>query len=46
MRSLEGKRGEPRSRPPYPTMKVWGKPTLINNVETLANIPPINHSWC
>jgi len=40
--SLEGKRGEPRSRPPYPTTEgLWGKPTLINNVETLANIPPI-----
>lgn len=40
--SLEGKRGEPRSRPPYPTNEgLWGKPTLINNVETLANIPPI-----
>ncbi|MGV8050231.1 MAG: NADH-quinone oxidoreductase subunit NuoF [Anaerolineaceae bacterium] len=40
--SLEGKRGEPRSRPPYPTNEgLWGKPTLINNVETLANIAPI-----
>ena len=40
--SLEGKRGEPRSRPPYPTTEgLWGKPSLINNVETLANIPPI-----
>jgi len=40
--SLEGKRGEPRSRPPYPTNEgLWGKPSLINNVETLANIPPI-----
>ena len=40
--SIEGKRGEPRSRPPYPTTDgLWGKPTLINNVETLANIPAI-----
>jgi len=40
--SLEGKRGEPRSRPPYPvTNGLWDKPTLINNVETLANIPAI-----
>ena len=40
--SLEGKRGEPRSRPPYPTTHgLWGKPTLVNNVETLANITPI-----
>ena len=40
--SIEGKRGEPRSRPPYPTTNgLWGKPTLVNNVETLANIPAI-----
>ncbi|MGE5221034.1 MAG: NADH-quinone oxidoreductase subunit NuoF [Omnitrophica WOR_2 bacterium] len=40
--SIEGKRGEPRSRPPYPpTYGLWGKPTLVNNVESLANIPPI-----
>ncbi|MFZ6029295.1 MAG: NADH-quinone oxidoreductase subunit NuoF [Chloroflexota bacterium] len=40
--SLEGKRGEPRTRPPYPTTNgLWGKPTLVNNVETLANVPPI-----
>lgn len=40
--SIEGKRGEPRSRPPYPTtVGLWQKPTLVNNVETLANIPPI-----
>ena len=40
--SIEGKRGEPRSRPPYPiTNGLWNKPTLVNNVETLANIPPI-----
>ena len=42
LESIEGKRGEPRSRPPYPTTNgLWGKPTLINNVETLANIPAI-----
>lgn len=40
--SIEGKVGEPRSRPPYPTTHgLWGKPTVVNNVETLANIPPI-----
>ncbi len=37
--SIEGKRGEPRARPPYPTTNgLWGKPTLVNNVETLANV--------
>lgn len=42
LESLEGKRGEPRSRPPYPvTNGLWDKPTLVNNVETLANIPAI-----
>jgi NADP-reducing hydrogenase subunit HndC len=40
--SIEGKRGQPRARPPYPpTYGLWGKPTLVNNVETLANIPHI-----
>ena len=40
--SIEGKRGEPRPRPPYPTTNgLWDKPTLVNNVETLANISPI-----
>ena len=40
--SIEGKRGEPRSRPPYPTtVGLWGKPTQVNNVETLANLPAI-----
>jgi NADP-reducing hydrogenase subunit HndC len=40
--SIEGKRGEPRARPPYPpTQGLWGKPTLVNNVETLANVAPI-----
>jgi bidirectional [NiFe] hydrogenase diaphorase subunit len=40
--SIEGKRGTPRPRPPYPAMEgLLGEPTLINNVETFANIPPI-----
>ena len=40
--SVEGKRGTPRMRPPYPsTSGLWGKPTVINNVETMANIPSI-----
>jgi NADP-reducing hydrogenase subunit HndC len=40
--SLEGKRGMPRPRPPYPTTYgLFGKPTVVNNVETLANVPPI-----
>ncbi|MBE3136962.1 MAG: NADH-quinone oxidoreductase subunit NuoF [Thermoplasmata archaeon] len=40
--SVEGKKGEPRQRPPFPTQKgLWGKPTNINNVETWANIPYI-----
>ncbi|MEW5767247.1 MAG: NADH-quinone oxidoreductase subunit NuoF [bacterium] len=38
--SIEGKRGMPRLRPPFPAVSgLWGKPTNINNVETLANIP-------
>lgn len=42
LESLEGKRGEPRQRPPYPTTNgLWDKPTLVNNVESLANVPPI-----
>lgn len=42
MTSIEGKRGEPRPRPPFPAVKgLWQKPTLLNNVETYANIPPI-----
>jgi bidirectional [NiFe] hydrogenase diaphorase subunit len=42
MASIEGKRGTPRPRPPYPAeYGLWGYPTLINNVETFANIPPI-----
>jgi len=37
--SIEGRRGEPRPRPPYPAQSgLWGKPTLINNVETFANV--------
>jgi NADH-quinone oxidoreductase subunit F len=40
--SLEGNRGEPRPRPPFPAVKgLWGKPSLLNNVETYANVPSI-----
>jgi len=40
--SIEGERGQPRPRPPFPAESgLWGAPTLINNVETFANIPPI-----
>lgn len=42
MASIEGSRGEPRARPPFPANKgLWGKPTNINNVETYANVPRI-----
>ncbi len=42
MTSIEGKRGEPRPRPPFPAVKgLWEKPTILNNVETYANIPQI-----
>jgi NADH-quinone oxidoreductase subunit F len=42
MASIEGKRGEPRPRPPFPANEgLWRKPTLLNNVETYANIPAI-----
>jgi bidirectional [NiFe] hydrogenase diaphorase subunit len=42
MASIEGRRGTPRPRPPYPAEQgLWGSPTLINNVETFANIAPI-----
>ncbi len=40
--SIEGRRGEPRNKPPFPVQSgLFGKPTVINNVETLVNIPPI-----
>ncbi len=40
--SIEGKRGMPRTKPPFPAEHgLWGRPTIINNVETYANIPPI-----
>jgi len=40
--SIEGKRGEPRNKPPFPpSVGLWGQPTIVNNVETLANIPQI-----
>ncbi|MGI9017643.1 MAG: NAD(P)H-dependent oxidoreductase subunit E [Euzebya sp.] len=42
MNSIEGFRGEPRNKPPFPTVAgLFGKPTVINNVETLANLPQI-----
>jgi NADH-quinone oxidoreductase subunit F len=42
LNSLEGKRGEPRVKPPFPAIKgAFGGPTIVNNVETLANIPAI-----
>ncbi len=42
LQSIEGNRGMPRPRPPFPAVKgLWGRPTVINNVETLANIPVI-----
>ncbi|NPA90248.1 MAG: NADH-quinone oxidoreductase subunit NuoF [Chloroflexi bacterium] len=40
--SIEGKRGQPRQKPPFPTTHgLFGQPTVINNVETLANVPPL-----
>ena len=40
--SIEGSRGMPRSKPPFPVRKgLWGKPTMVNNVETFANVPAI-----
>ncbi|HCU07753.1 MAG TPA: NADH-quinone oxidoreductase subunit F [Clostridiales bacterium] len=42
MRSIEGRRGMPRPRPPFPAHKgLWEKPTILNNVETLCNVPQI-----
>ena len=42
LESIEGKRGQPRVKPPYPAVSgLWGKPTVINNVETLANVTRI-----
>lgn len=42
LESLEGKRGNPRLKPPFPAVKgLWGRPTVVNNVETLASIVPI-----
>ena len=42
IQSLEGNRGEPTSKPPFPAEKgFWGKPSNVNNVETFANVPPI-----
>jgi NADH-quinone oxidoreductase subunit F len=42
LNALEGKRATPRSRPPFPqTSGLWGKPTIVNNVETLCNVPHI-----
>ena len=43
--SMEGNIGEPRPRPPFPAQHgLWGKPTVINNVETWANVPPDHQS--
>jgi NADH-quinone oxidoreductase subunit F len=42
LNALEGKRANPRAKPPFPQVSgLWGKPTIVNNVETLANIPHI-----
>ncbi|CAG0940113.1 NADH-quinone oxidoreductase subunit F [Candidatus Brocadiaceae bacterium] len=47
MNSIEGKRGYPRVKPPFPAQNgLWGCPTTINNVETIANVPPIiKNGW-
>jgi len=48
--SMEGRRGEPRFKPPFPgVVGLYGKPTVVNNVETLASVPVIIHKgdeWC
>jgi formate dehydrogenase beta subunit len=42
LEAIEGKRAEPRNKPPFPVARgLWNKPTVINNVETFANVPPI-----
>ncbi|OHD25149.1 MAG: NADH dehydrogenase [Spirochaetes bacterium GWD1_27_9] len=42
IKSIEGKRGEPITKPPFPAQSgLWSKPTCVNNVETFANVPPI-----
>jgi len=42
IQSIQGKRGIPQPRPPYPSQRgLWGKPTLVNNVKSMASIPPI-----
>ncbi|ODS59093.1 MAG: NADH-quinone oxidoreductase subunit F [Acidobacteria bacterium SCN 69-37] len=42
LNALEGKRATPRTKPPFPQISgLWGKPTIVNNVETLCNVPPI-----
>jgi NADH-quinone oxidoreductase subunit F len=42
MNALEGRRANPRAKPPFPAIKgLWGRPTVVNNVETLANVPYI-----
>ena len=47
MTSIEGQRGEPRPRPPFPAVKgLWQKPTILNNVETFANVPQIILNGC
>ncbi len=45
LNALEGKRANPRTKPPHPPVSgLWGKPTIVNNVETLCNVPPlVNH---
>ena len=42
LNALEGKRANPRAKPPFPpVVGLWGKPTVVNNVETLCNVPHI-----